>query len=201
MTRSRTGKKLNVLDAEVEALEQQRRALELRALGAEVSDAERRSRYFSVADPALRRELIGLERALHDKREQQRALALEYWTTTAAETRAKVADLTSGSPTSRWRRSLWWDLLTLFWILAGAGWLGFGIPGALIGAALSAVSAWFVVRSRERMRLASVREGEELLRSSERELAQARLVATGTADPTTTFSQAEEQSGVPDARS
>lgn len=199
MSRSRTGKKLNVIDAEVETLQQERRALELRALGAEVSDGERRASYFSVADPALRRELISVERALHDKRERQRALALEYLSTTVAETRAKIDDLRSQSLNSRWRRALWWDLFTILWILTGAGWLGFGIAGAIVGAIASAVWAWFIVRSRERARLTSLIEGEELLRSTERELEPARQAAAAVDPPGATFSKSEEETGTPEA--
>lgn len=198
MNRSRTGKKLNVLDAEVEALEQERRDLELRALGAEAPESERRARYFAVADLGLRRELIAVGRTLADKRREQRAMAVEYWASTLAETRAKIEDLQSQSPGSRWRRALWWDLLTILWVLAGAGWLGFGIAGAVAGAAASAAWAWFIIRSRERTRLTSLREGEELLRSGERELERARQDAVEAGAPHAIFSRSEEETGVPD---
>jgi hypothetical protein len=198
MTRFKTRKKLSVVDAEVDALEQERRALELQALAGEVPEAGRRERYFSIEDPDLRRKAIGIERDLHDLRRRQRAAAVDYWTAVAAETRAKLDDLKSESPTSAWRRRIWWDVLTILWILAGAGWLAFQIPGAAAGAIATAVCAWFIVRSREGMRLTSIRQGEEILRSSESELRKAEWeAAQGTPAPPA-FSASERETGMPD---
>jgi hypothetical protein len=198
MSRLRAKKKLYALDAEVEALEQKRRALELETLGAEVTDGERRARYFSIADAGLRRQLIGVERALHGASQRQRAAAIEYWTTVAAETRSKLEDLKSDSPTSAWRRRIWWDVLTILWILGGAGWLAFQTIGAAAGTVATAVWAWFIVRGREQTRLSSIREGEDLLRSSEGELQRAREDAIGATAPLTVFSPSEAETGTPD---
>ena len=198
MTRFKSRKKLSAVDAQVDALEQERRALELQVLAAEVPEAGRRARYFSIEDPELRRKAIGIERALHDLRQRQRAAAVAYWQAVAGETRAKLDDLKSESPTSAWRRRIWWDVLTILWILAGAGWLAFQIPGAAAGAVVTAICAWFIVRSREGMRLTSIRQGEEILRSSESELRKAEWEAAQATPAPPTFSTSEQETGMPD---
>jgi hypothetical protein len=196
MTRFRAAKRLDALDAEITALEKERAALEIRALGAEATADERRSRYFSIGDPGLRRKAIGIERSLHDLRQKERTAAIEYWATVAAETRAKLDDLKNDSPNSAWRRRIWWDVLTLLWILAGGGWLVLGIPGAAAGTAATALAAWFILRSRKQARFATIRQGEDVLHSSESELRKAEqdqaLPAKGL------FSASEEQTGLPD---
>jgi hypothetical protein len=197
MKRFKAGKKLDALDAEIHALETERRELELQALNAEVPDDGRRARYFSIEDLALRRKAIGVERALHDLRQRQHAAAVAYWTAVAAETRAKLDDLKSESPTSAWRRRIWWDVLTILWILAGAGWLAYGIPGAAGGTVVTAVCAWFIVRGRDGMRLTSIRQGEEILRSSESELRKAEWDASQAMPASPAFSAAEQETGMP----
>lgn len=198
MKRFKAGKQLHALDAQIDTLETERRALELQALDAEVPEDGRRARYFSIEDLALRRKAIGVERALHDLRQRQRAAAVTYWTAVAAETRAKLDDLKSESPTSAWRRRIWWDVLTILWILAGAGWLAFGIPGATGGAVVTAACAWLIARSREAMRLTAIRQGEEILRSSESELRKAEWDAAQAAPATPAFSPSEQETGMPD---
>ena len=198
MTRFRAGKKLDALDAKVDTLEAERRALELRALNGEVPADVRRARYFSIADVALRRKAIEIERTLHDLRQRQRAAAVAYWTAAAAETRAKLDDLKSTSPTSAWRRRIWWDVLTILWILAGAGWLAFQIPGAVAGTVVTAVCAWYIVRGRERMRLSSIRQGEDILRSRESELRRAEWEMAQATPASPAFSPSEEKTGMPD---
>lgn len=194
----RQNKKLQRIDSEVEALEAKRRALEARAFGAELPAAERRGRYFAVADADLRRELIATGRALHEARGRQRAAAIDYWETVAADTRRKLDDLRSDSPTSAWRRAIWWDVLTLFWIFAGAGWLAYRWAGAATGTAFTAAAGWYVVRRREQTRISALREGEDVLRSSENELRLARAEAENPAHASPPFSAAEEGNGVAD---
>lgn len=198
MTRLRAGRKLDAVDAKIAALEEERRTLETRALGVELTDAERRDRYFSIPDLALRRKAIGISRALHDLREQQRAATVDYWASVAAETRAKLADLTSESPTSAWRRGIWWDALTILWIFVGAGWLALRIPGAVGGAVIAAIWAWIIVRTRRRTRLTYIRQGEDMLRSSESELQQAQRHAARAAPSHALFSASEEETGTAD---
>jgi hypothetical protein len=194
MKRFRAAKRLDALDVKVDALEAERRSLEIQALGAEISAGERRRRYFSITDRDLRRKAIGLERRLDELREQDRAAAIEYWTTVSAETRAKLDDLKSDSPTSEWRRSIWWDALTLLWILGGAGWLAAGVAGAATGTVATAIGAWYITRSRKLARPARIREGEDALRASESEL---RAAQQATPDPV--FSASEADTGMPDA--
>lgn len=198
MARLAAEKKLFALDKEVEALEEQLRALELRAVGTEVAESERRQRYFSVADPAVRRQLIGTARALYERRAQWREAAVEYWSTVVAETRSKLEDLRSDSPLSRWRRRAWWDLLTIYWVLGGAGWLAFQFEGAVVATLVTVIWGWFILRRREQARQESIRQGESLLHSSGIELQQARQVAAELASSGATFSAAEEQTGRPD---
>lgn len=196
MKRFTAAKKLDALDTRLEPLEAERRALEREVFGAEVPEAERRARYLALHDEGKRRRLIALERSLHGLRREQQAAAVNYWKSVAAETRAKLADLESDSPTSAWRRSIWWDVLTLLWIFAGAGWIGFGLVGAGIGTAITAACAVYVVRNRTRKRLDIARHGREVLRSNERELQLAEAAAAETPlDPP--FSAAEEAAGGP----
>jgi hypothetical protein len=195
MTRRRASRRLYAASKKVATLEDRRRALEIQALGAEASDAERRARYFSIADAALRRELIGLERSLHELREERRAAAVGYWTTVTAGIRAELADLASESRTSGWWQHVWWDVATILWILTGAGWLAYRIPGALAGAAVTAVCAWFLVRSRMGARPALIRRGEEALRASESEL---RLAERDAVPEVPAFSALEAETGVAD---
>lgn len=144
MTLKEASRKLQKLDAEIEALRNER--------GAGENDA----------------------RTLQDLQSRRQAAAIVYWQETAARTREKLDDLKSDSPTSSWRLRIWWDVLTVLWILGGAGWLMSGLPGAAAGTAATAVAAWFIVRSREPARLAAIRQGEDLLRSTENELWLAR---------------------------
>jgi hypothetical protein len=193
MKRFRAAKKLDALDTRLDALEAERRALEIQVFGTEVPPGDRREKYFAIADADLRRKVIGIERKVHVVRKDARAAGIDYWTTVSAETRTKLDDLKSDSPTAEWRRSIWWDVLTLLWIIGGAGWLMAGLPGAGIGTALTAIGAWYIGRSRQRARPGRIREGEEALRSSEHELHAAEQEVTDAA-----FSASEEQSGSPD---
>jgi hypothetical protein len=199
MNRFRAAKRLDALDAQIDALLAERRALEISALGTEVRDDERRARYFAVADPETRRRLIGLERKLHELRARNHSAAVEYWKMVTAETRGKLDDVRSDSPTAGWRRDLWLDALTLVWILGGAGWLYRGTRGLLVGCAIAAIGAWFVARARERARPARVREGENALHSGESELRAAEQQASHAAGARPLFSATEEASGLPDA--
>lgn len=198
MNRFRAAKRLDALDAEIDALLAERRALEIAAFGTEVRDDERRARYFAIAEPESRRRLIGLERKLHELRTRNHSAAVEYWTTVTAETRGKLDDFRSESPTAGWRRDLWFDALTLVWILGGAGWLYRGTRGLLVGTAIAAIGAWFVARARNRTRPARVREGEDALRSGESELRSAEQQANLAAGARPLFSATEEASGLPD---
>jgi hypothetical protein len=198
MNRFRAAKRLDALDAQIDALLAERHALEISALGTEVRDDERRARYFAVADPETRRRLIGLERKLHDLRTRNHSAAVEYWTMVTAETRGKLDDVRSDSPTAGWRRDLWLDALTLVWILGGAGWLFRGMRGLLVGCAIAAIGAWFVARARDRARPGRVREGENALHTGESELRAAEQQAADAARLRSLFSATEEASGVPD---
>ncbi len=198
MKKFRTAKKLHALDARLEALEAERRAFEVRTLGGALSDPERRQRYFAIEDLDRRQKMIGVERALQDVRREQQAAAVVYWTTVTTEIREKLADLKDESPASTWRRGIWLDVLTILWIIAGAGWLAYEIPGAVVGTVVTAGAAPFLVRSRTRRRPESIRKGEEQLRSTERQLQQAQREAARALPPGTVFSQAEAQTGQPD---
>ena len=198
MTRRRASRKLYAADTEVDALEKERRTLELQAFGAEASDAERRARYFSIEDVALRRRLIGIERSLHELRQRQRDAAIQYWTTVAGETRANLEDLKSESPTSAWRQRIWWDIVTILWILGGAGWLAYGIPGAAVGTATTLAATWFIVRSRRRARPILIRQGEDHLRASERELQLVERYSAPATPAPPAFSESEAETGIPD---
>ncbi len=197
MTRKAAARALDRLDAQLAQLEAERRALEIEAFGAACDEERRRERYFALGDEALRRRLIGRERALHELRRQQHEAAVEYRNAVIAETRAKLDDLRSDSPASTWRRGIWWDLLTVFWILAGAGWLAAKLPGALAGAAASGACGWWIVRRRAPARLAAIQAGEALLRASESELQEA-LREASEARPQPLFSAAEEATGAPE---
>lgn len=198
MTGFRQNKKLQRIDGEVEALEAQRRALEEQAFGGEVPDAERRARYFAVADAGLRRRLVAAGLALHEARARQRAAAVAYWETVATDTRRKLDDLRSDSPTSAWRRAIWWDVLTLLWILAGAGWLAYQAPGAITGTVATVLASVYVVRRREQTRVSAIRQGEDMLRSAENELRLARADADNPAHGSPPFSATEAASGAAD---
>jgi hypothetical protein len=197
MSRLKAGRKLDALDAKIAALEAERRALEIRALGAEIADTERRDRYFTIPDLDTRRKAIRTTRMLQELRAAQRATTVEYWSAVTDETRAKLADLTSDAPGSSWRRGAWWDVATLFWIFTGAGWLYRGWWGALIGAGITAAWSWFILRNRKRARPGFIRQGEDKLRSSESELHQAQRYA---AQPPVqaAFSSTEEDTGIAD---
>lgn len=162
----KTSKKLHRLDLEIDALEGERRALEAR-------DA-------TQPGGGEREPLADLERRLQALRQRRHAAAVEHWTAVASDTRAKLADLKSDSLLSGWRRGIFLDVVTLFWILAGAGWFAFGLAGTAVGAVLAVIASWFIVRRREPMRLMSIRQGEDILRESEIELRRAtREAATG----------------------
>lgn len=178
MTQFRAAKKLDALDRRCDALEGERRMLELQAFGAEVDTGERRERYLRLGDPLLRRRLIGLALDLHAARQEQQATAVDYWSRVTADTRHKLDDLKNDAPTARWRRDIWWDVLTILWIIGGAGWLAWQIPGAIGGTLATAALTPWLVRSRHRRRKDSIRRGEGLLRSGELELQQARAEVT-----------------------
>lgn len=157
MTQYRAAKKLDALDARMDALEQERSAL---------AD--------SPPDAGQRERLEHLAAEIRELRPRQQAAAVEYWSTVVSETRAKLEDLRSESPTSAWRRGIWWDVLTILWILAGAGWLYRKIPGAAVGTVVTAAIAPFLFANRKRQRVESIRKGEEKLREAEQQLAQAQ---------------------------
>lgn len=199
MSRFKAAKTLDAIDARIHALEAERRALEQQALGGEIAEgAARRERYFAIGDSALRRRLINLERDLHEKRREQGAATVAYWDTVAAETRRKLDDLREQSLRSSWRRGVWYDILTILWILVGGGFWAFRWAGAIAGAVITAAWAPFLVRGRERTRISSIRKGEDILRSAENELRIAererdRHQADGI------FSATEAVAGAPDA--
>lgn len=178
MTQFRAAKKLDALDRRTDELESQRHSLELQAFGAEVPEGERRERYLRLGDPLLRSRLIGLVRDLHTARLEQHATAVDYWSLVTADTRRKLDDLKNDAPTARWRRDIWWDVLTLLWIIGGAGWLAWQIPGALGGTLATAALTPWLIRSRHQRRDESIRKGESVLRSGELELQQAQAAAT-----------------------
>lgn len=177
MTQFRAAKKLDALDRRCDTLESERRQIELQAFGAEVTAGERRERYLQLGDPTLRRRLIGLARDLHTARHEQQAVAIAYWSLVTADTRRKLDDLKNDAPTARWRRDIWWDALTILWIIGGAGWLAWQIPGAIGGTLVTAALTPWLVRGRHRRRDESIRKGEGLLRSGELELQQAQAEA------------------------
>ncbi|MCK6371403.1 MAG: hypothetical protein L6Q83_08795 [Gammaproteobacteria bacterium] len=196
MKRRAAAKKLDALNAELVQLAAERAALEIDALGGEVDETRRRERYFGIPEEGRRRRLIRHERTLHARRQEQRAAAVTYWQAVVDETREKLDDLKNEAPNSQWRRGIWWDLFTVLWILAGAGWLGYSLIGAAIGAALTAPIGWYIMRSRLSARLASIRTGEEVLRAGEQELAQAQRLARQAAAEAL-FSPDEEHSASP----
>jgi len=197
MSRFKAAKTLDAIDARIHALEAERRALEQQALGGEIAEgAARRERYFAIGDSALRRRLISLERDLHEKRREQGAATVAYWNTVAAETRRKLDDLREQSLRSSWRRGVWYDILTILWILVGGAFWAFGWPGALVGAVFTAAWAPVLMRGRERTRLGSIRKGEEILRSAENELRLAEREADSHRMDGD-FSATEAASGVP----
>lgn len=198
MSRFKAAKKLDAIDARLDTLEAERRALEQATLGAAVAEGLRRERYFGIADDGQRRGLIALEREIHEQRRQQGAAAVAYWGTVVTETRRKLDDLRDESPRSAWRRGVWYDILTILWILVGGGFWAFRWAGAIAGAAITAAWAPFLVRGRERTRISSIRKGEDILRSAENELRIAererdRHQADGI------FSATEAVAGAPDA--
>ncbi|MBW7929858.1 MAG: hypothetical protein H3C57_00930 [Gammaproteobacteria bacterium] len=199
MSRFKIAKRLDAIDARINALVAERRTLEQRLLDGAPSDRDsRRERYFAVADAEGRRRLIGLERELHEKRREQAGVTFSYWSTVSAETRHKLDDLRETSLHSAWQRGIWYDILTILWILVGGGYWIFGWMGALGGALFTA--AWMPVlrRGRERTRLSAIRNGEDILHSAENELRLAeRGVESCAGDPL--FSATEAASGVPDA--
>lgn len=198
MSQFRAAKKLDALDARIDALEGERLALELRVFGATLNEAQRRDRYFSIGDVDLRRKLISLELELHELRQDQHAAAVAYWALVAGETGAKLDDLRSNSPRSAWRRGTVWDVLTIFWILIGAGYWAFDLAGAIAGTVVAAIWAQFMVRNHERTRLASIRKGEEILRSSESQLQRAQHEAARSNPGHAKFSPAEATTGMPE---
>jgi hypothetical protein len=199
MSRFRANKNVHSLYAKIDALDRQRRELEVRAFGAEVPVPVRRDRYFGLPDAELRRKLIGMVRRLRELGIRHHDARVAYWQLVTDETRAKLDDLRSDAPRSSWRRGIWWDVLTVFWILAGFGLLTFQIPGAVVGAIAAAIWARHIVKSRAATRIAFLREGDDALRSSESQLQQARREAAAAQAVAEPFSATEEQSGVPDA--
>lgn len=199
MSRFKTAKRLDAIDARINSLVAERRALEQRLLDGAPSDRDsRRERYFAVGDPEGRRRLIGLERELHEKRREQAEVTLAYWGTVVSETRHKLDDLRETSLRSAWQRGVWYDILTILWILVGGAYWAFGWIGALGGALFTAAWTPFLRRGRERTRLNAIRNGEEILHSAENEL---RLAERGVANcpERPLFSATEAGSGVPDA--
>jgi hypothetical protein len=192
MTPLSAKRKLLMVRKRIAILEERRRVLELKALGAEAADAERRERYFAIPDVALRRRLIGIDRSLHERLERRRTAEIAYRQAVATQIRADLDDLTSEARFSRWRQGIWWDIGTILWILSGAGWLAYQLPGALAGAAISAVCGWFLVRSRERARPRLIQRGQEALRASQSELGIAQRAEV----PPPVFSSAEAESGI-----
>jgi hypothetical protein len=199
MTRTRAGKALDAIDRKIAVLEHQRRELERQAFGQPVNDGERRARYFSLADVGQRRRLIGLERRLHQLRREQRDAAVTYWRIMVAETRAKLADLGSEALSSNWKRGILWDIVTVFWIFVGLGWLTYRWAGAAVGAIVAAVGSRYIARSRERSRMTFLRQGNDVLRSNESELQQAEREAALHEGAPPAFSATEEQTGIEDA--
>lgn len=187
-------RKLFLVRKRIAILEDRRRVLEVKAFGAEIPDAERRGRYFSIPDVALRRRLIGVERALHERRRRRHEAEVAYRQAVAGEIRAYLDGVESESRTSRWWQTIWWDMGTIFWVLVGAGWLTYRIPGALAGAAASAVCSWFLVRSRKRARPKLILRGQEALRASQSELGVAQRAEV----PPAVFSASEAESGIAD---
>lgn len=197
MTRTRAGKKVDRLDARIAVLDRQRRALETQALGAEIGDADRRASYFALADVTQRRKLIALTRRIGELGREHRDATVAYWRIVTDETRAKLDDLRSDAPGSNWRRGIWWDVLTVFWILVGFGWLTFQVAGAIGGALAAGLWSRYIVTSRAAARLAFLRQGDDALRSSESQLRSAeRDAAVATHD---LFSASEEATGTADA--
>ncbi|WKZ12446.1 MAG: hypothetical protein QY320_00195 [Gammaproteobacteria bacterium] len=196
MNRKAAARSLDRIETQIAQLEAARRSQEIAAFGAECSDERRRERYFALGDETLRRELIARERALHEQRRQRCQVAVEYRNTIVTGTRAKLADLQSDSPTSAWRRGLWWDLLTVFWVLVGAGWLAAQLPGALAGVVAALVCGGWIARRRAPARLAAIQAGETLLRSAESDLQDA-LREAQQLPPEALFTAAEEAAGAP----
>ncbi len=196
MNRKAAARSLDRLESQIAQLEATRRSQEIAAFGTECSEERRRERYLALDDASLRRRLITGERALHELRRQRCQVAIEYRNTIVTGTRAKLADLQSDSPTSAWRRGLWWDLLTVFWVLVGAGWLAAQLPGALAGAVAAVVCGWWIARRRAPARLVAIQAGETLLRSAESDLQDA-LREAEQLSPEALFTAAEEAAGAP----
>jgi hypothetical protein len=199
MSRFRANKNVHSLYAKIDAVDRRRRELEVQAFGAEIPEGVRRDRYFALNDAELRRILIGTARRQHELGIRHHDARVAYWQLVADETRAKLDDLRSDAPRSSWRRGIWWDVLTVFWILAGFGWLTFQVAGAVIGAIAAAIWARHIVKSRAATRISFLRQGDDALRSSESQLQQARREAAAAQAVAAPFSAAEEQSGLPDA--
>ncbi len=199
MSRFKAAKKLDAIDARLLALEAERRRLEQQLFDQEVGENERRERYLALADAGQRRQLMGLQREIHEMRGKQSAAAVKYWGTVVTETHRKLDDLRDTSPRSAWRRGVWYDILTILWILVGGGFWAFSWAGAIAGAVFTAAWAPFLARGRERTRISSIRKGEEILRSAANELRLAEH-ATETQASGPPFSAAEALSGNPDSR-
>jgi hypothetical protein len=197
MTRTRAGKKVDRLDARIAVLDRQRRALETQALGAEVGEADRRASYFAIADVARRRKLIALTRRIEELGREHRDATVVYWRIVTDETRAKLEDLRSDAPGSNWRRGIWWDVLTVFWILVGFGWLTFQVAGAIGGALAAGLWSRYIVTSRAASRVAFLRQGDDALRSSESQLGSAERDAA--VETHELFSASEEATGTADS--
>jgi hypothetical protein len=149
MTRFSANKKLNALDRKIDVLEAECR----KASSAPSGD---------------------LERQLLQLREQRHLANLEYLEAIVAETRAKLDDLKSDALGSGWRRAIWWDILTIFWFVAGAGWLVWRWPGVLAGTLATAACGAWIARQRRQSRPTFIRQGEDKLRASQAELEEAR---------------------------
>lgn len=200
MNRTWAGKKLNTIERRIAVLEYQRHELGKRVfVSGEPAEAEQRARYFAISDVRLRRKLIGIERRLHEARRRRHTALVTYWRSTVAETRGKLDDLRSDSPGSDWRRGILWDVLTVFWILAGFGWLTLQWIGLGVGAAAAAVWSRRLVRSRAGARITFLRQGDDALRAHESELRKAEREAAAAESELPLFSEQEEKTGIEDA--
>lgn len=170
MSRFKAAKKLDAVDARLNDLEATRRTLEQQLLGGPVPEAARRDRYPTIGDPQQRDRLLALDREIEEQRREQGAAAVAYWGTVVNETRRKLDDLRDTSLHSSWRRGVWYDILTILWILVGGGYWIYAWAGAIAGAVITGAWAPYLARGRERTRISSIRKGEDILRSAENEL-------------------------------